>query len=75
MTIPKMTTSEEAVAFGKTATKEDIIELKRKRKYCVTVCENRPDNASVECLANYMQIAFKGQLMREALEAAGYTES
>jgi len=72
MALPKITTSEEAVAFGKIATKDDIEELKLTRKYYVAVCKKRPDDASVECLEKYMQIAFKGQLMREALEAAGH---
>ena len=75
MTLPKLTTSEEAVAFGKVATDEEIEELKLNRKYCIMACKNRSDDASIEELSRYMAVAFEGQLMREALEAAGYAVS
>ena len=70
MTLPKITNTNEAVAFGKIASEDEIIELKLNRRYCVYVCKSRPDDAPMEVLEKYMDIAFKGQLMREALESA-----
>lgn len=68
--LPKMNTTEEAIEFGKIATSHQLKEVKLQRKYYQIVYKNRPENASIEELNAYLQIAFKGQLMREALESS-----
>jgi len=68
--IPEMTTTNEAIKFGKIATQEQIEELKLQQQYYQKVCEKRSDNASMEELDAYLAIAFRGQFVREALESA-----
>ena len=67
----QMNSTEDAISFGKTATKEEIEKLKIERKHYTAMYNNMPENASVEELNILSNIAFKGQLAREALGAAG----
>jgi hypothetical protein len=65
----KFNGTEEAIEFGKVASKEEVALMKRVRVVCVNAFENMFDSEDFDLLA---EIATQGQLMREAVEASNY---
>jgi len=69
--IPQIKNSEEAIAFGKVATEEQIKLLKVVRNYYLKKLPEITKNTSREVMDKGMIDATQAQFMREALQSAG----
>jgi len=69
--IPKLTCTQDAIAFGKIATKEQIKEMLIKREKKIEECNSLQNQGKLQAA---MDVAVAAQLLREAIEMNALTK-